>query len=146
MRRAKHWPRRFPLSAVFFCLALAAFAVRPGLEPPVFAAPKAPKAKKSEPQPVTDTLVKVTTFTEAGATLRGVKVKLLPADKDGNVVKGKALEGVTNNMGEFPFHVPKTEVHYVLQAEARGFETTVKAVHARGEDQQDVFLQLPARK
>jgi hypothetical protein len=99
-----------------------------------------------EPQPVTDTLIKVTTFSEIGATLRGAKVKLLPADKDGNPVKGKAQQGVTNNMGEYPFHVPKTEATYVLRAEAKGFVTTDKVVTARGEDQLDIFLQLPARK
>jgi hypothetical protein len=102
--------------------------------------------KAKDPQPVTDTLIKVTTFSEIGATLRGASVKLLPADKDGNPVKGKAQQGVTNNMGEYPFRVPKTEATYVLRAEAKGFVTTDKVVTARGEDQLDIFLQLPARK
>jgi hypothetical protein len=101
---------------------------------------------KKDPQPVTDTLIKVTTFSEIGATLRGAKVKLLPSDKDGNPVKGKAQQGVTNNMGEYPFLVPKAEATYVLRAEAKGFVTTDKVVTAHGEDQLDIFLQLPARK
>jgi hypothetical protein len=102
--------------------------------------------KKDGPAPVTDTLIKVTTFTEMGGTLRGASVKLLPADKDGNPVKGKVLQGVTNSMGEFPFYVPKTEASYVLRAEAKGFVTTDKVVAVHGEDQLDVFLQLPGKK
>ena len=101
---------------------------------------------RKDSQPVTDTLIKVTTFSEIGATLRGATVKLLPADKNGNPVKGKARQGVTNNMGEYPFLVPKAEATYVLRAEAKGFVTTDKVVTAHGEDQLDVFLQLPVRK
>ncbi len=113
---------------------------------PLSASAKEKKTKDGEPQPVTDTLIKVTTFTELGSTLRGAKVKLLPADKDGNVMKGKVLQGITNGMGEYPFHVPKAEAKYVLEAEAKGFESVSKPVHARGEDQTDIFLQLPAKK
>lgn len=141
--RSYHWFTRrvlAPRSATLLLLCLFT-SIQPAL---TFAAEKAPK--KGETRPVTDTLVKVTTFTEAGATLRGASVKLRPADKDGNAIKGKTLEGVTNSMGEYPFHVPKTEARYVLQAEAHGFQPTVKAVHVQGEDQLDIFLQLPARK
>lgn len=119
-------------------LAISVFA------PPAPAGQK--KAKKGETQPVTDTLIKVTTFTEFGGTLRGASVKLLPADKDGNPVKGKTLQGATNGMGEYPFHVPKKEAAYVLRAEAKGFERTDKVVRVQGEDQLDVFMQLPEKK
>src|SRR5690606_106136 len=90
-----------------FATLLPASVLAPALSGAAFAAEK--KEKNTERQPVTDTLIKVTTFTELGGTLRGATLKLLPADNDGNAVKGKALEGVTNGMGEFPFHVPKTE-------------------------------------
>ncbi len=123
---------------------LPAFVSTPALSASAFAAEK--KDKNAERQPVTDTLIKVTTFTELGGTLRGATLKLLPADNDGNAVKGKALQGVTNGMGEFPFHVPKTEAKYVLRAQAKGFEPAEKMVEVRGEDQLDVFLQLPVRK
>lgn len=129
----------------FALLLIASPAAFTLLDPPSASA-KEKKAEKGEPQPVADTLIKVTTFTEIGGTLRGATVKLLPADKDGNPTKGKALRGVTNGMGEYPFHVPKTEAMYVLQAEAKGFESVSKVVHARGEDQTDIFLQLPAKK
>lgn len=132
-----------------FTLLLMASLLPPAactlIDPPSASA-KEKKAEKGESRPVTDTLIKVTTFTEIGGTLRGATVKLLPADKDGNPTKGKALRGVTNGMGEYPFHVPKTEATYVLQAEAKGFESVSKVVHARGEDQTDIFLQLPAKK
>lgn len=127
-----------------FATLLPASVFVPALPVSAFAAEE--KEKNEGRQPVTDTLIKVTTFTELGATLRGATLKLLPADDDGNAVKGKALQGVTNGMGEFPFHVPKTEAKYVLRAQAKGFEAAEKLVQVRGEDQLDVFLQLPARK
>ena len=105
----------------------------------------AQKKGKGKAEPVSDTLILVTTFSELGQTLRGARVRLYPADNEGNVVKGKAKDGRTNNMGEFPFRVPKTEARYVLVAEMKGFTRTEKVVHVVGEDQQDVFLQLPAR-
>jgi hypothetical protein len=105
----------------------------------------AQKKGKEKTEAITDTLILVTTFSELGQTLRGARVRLYPADKDGNVVKGKAKDGRTNNMGEIPFRVPKTEARYVLVAEMKGFTRTEKVVHVVGEDQQDVFLQLPAR-
>lgn len=135
---------RGPLARLLIGAVALAVALSLCFPPAVSAKEK--KAKKGEPQPVTDTLIKVTTFTELGSTLRGATVKLRPADKDGNVVKGKALQGTTNGMGEYPFHVPKTEAKYVLEAEAKGFESVSKLVHARGEDQTDIFLQLPAKK
>jgi hypothetical protein len=112
----------------------------------LFSAPSSAGQKKKESKPVTDTLIKVTTFTEIGATLRGAEVELLPADKEGKPIKGKRLRGATNNMGEYPFYVPKNEATYVLRAEAKGFQITEKVVNAVGEDQIDVFLQLPAKK
>ena len=112
----------------------------------LFAAPSRAGQKKKESKPVTDTLIKVTTFTEIGSTLRGAEVELLPADKEGKPIKGKRLRGATNNMGEYPFYVPKSEATYVLRAEAKGFQITEKVVNAVGEDQIDVFLQLPAKK
>lgn len=139
-RRA--WLRAIPMLTVGAFLLAAAFSLLDAR----IASAKDKKAGKGEPPPVTDTLIKVTTFTELGSTLRGATVKLLPADKDGNARKGKTLQGVTNGMGEYPFHVPKTEAKYVLQAEAKGFESVSKVVHAQGEDQTDIFLQLPAKK
>lgn len=112
----------------------------------LFSGPSSAGQKKKESKPVTDTLIKVTTFTEIGATLRGAEVELLPADKEGKPIKGKRLRGATNNMGEYPFYVPKNEATYVLRAEAKGFQITEKVVNAVGEDQIDVFLQLPAKK
>jgi hypothetical protein len=110
-----------------------------------FEAGAAQKKGKQDAERVPDTLILVSTFSEVGQTLRGARVRLFPADKDGNIVKGKALDGRTNNMGEFPFHVPKTEARYVVVAEMKGFARTEKAVHVVGEDQQDVFIQLPAK-
>ncbi|MCL4783646.1 MAG: hypothetical protein KJZ70_11490 [Bryobacterales bacterium] len=139
-------PRKIsgPLARLGIAMLLLALALAAPC--PLSASAKEKKTKDGEPQPVTDTLIKVTTFTELGSTLRGAKVKLLPADKDGNVMKGKVLQGITNGMGEYPFHVPKAEAKYVLEAEAKGFESVSKPVHARGEDQTDIFLQLPAKK
>lgn len=133
-----------PFARVPFAILLLAVAL--AVPSPLSASAKEKKAKDGAPQPVTDTLIKVTTFTELGSTLRGATVKLYAADKDGNVLKGKPLQGVTNGMGEYPFHVPKAEAKYVLQAEAKGFERVSKLVHAQGEDQTDIFLQLPAKK
>lgn len=110
---------------------------------PVYAAPSRKKDKEKKAAGVQDTLVLVTAFSETGQTLRGARVWLYPGDAAGNIVKGKSVDGQTNNMGEIPFHVPKTEAHYVLVAEQKGFERTQKQVSVRGEDQLDVFLQLP---
>ncbi len=101
--------------------------------------------KKAPPAKVQDTLILVSTFAETGQTLRGARVRLYPGDADGKVAKGKHLEGRTNHVGEFPFHVPKTEANYVLVAEMNGFARTEKSVKVHGEDQLDVFLQLPAK-
>ena len=139
-------PRKSPGPLVRLGIAMRLLAVALAAPCPLSASAKEKKAKDGAPQPVTDTLIKVTTFTEIGSTLRGATVKLYPADKNGKVMKGKHLEGVTNGMGEYPFHVPKADANYVLQAEAKGFERVSKLVHARGEDQTDIFLQLPARK
>lgn len=107
----------------------------------------APQKKgKSSPERVPDTLILVSTFSEAGQVLRGTRVRLYPADGDGKVIKGKVLEGQTNNMGEFPFHVPKSDAHYVLVAELKGFIRTEKPIAVRQEDQLDVFVQLPVQK
>lgn len=108
------------------------------------ASPAQKRGKQAEG--VQDTLILVTTFSENGQTLRGARVWLYPGDADGNIVKGKSLDGRTNNMGELPFHVPKTEANYVLVAEQKGFERIQKPVKVQGEDQVDVFLQLPASR
>jgi hypothetical protein len=105
------------------------------------AGPAQKRDKKAEKVP--DTLILVTTFSEQGHTLRGARVWLYPGDKDGNIVKGKSRDGNTNNMGEIPFHVPKTNAHYVLVAEQKGFERVQQPVHVQGEDQVDIFLRLP---
>lgn len=102
--------------------------------------------KKNEKQPAPNTLILVSAFAETGQTLRGASLRLTPADKDGKPVKGKKQSGFTNNMGEYPFHVPKTEAHYVLRAEAKGFEPVEKVVSVSGEDQVDIFLRLPPKK
>lgn len=113
----------------------------------IVAADASPQKKgKSSPQRVPDTLILVSTFSDAGQTLRGTRVRLYPANQQGEIVKGKVLEGQTNNMGEFPFHVPKTDAHYVLVAEIKGFARTQKHVTVQQEDQLDVFLQLPAAR
>jgi hypothetical protein len=106
----------------------------------------AQKKAKQPPTQVQDTLIQVTTFAETGQTLRGARVWLHPADAEGNIVKGKRLEGQTNHVGEYPFYVPKAEASYVVAAEMKGFQRTEKLVKVHGEDQQDVFLQLPAKK
>lgn len=104
------------------------------------------KKSKQKPQPVPDTLILVSTFAETGQTLRGVRVRLYPADREGNIVKGKPLDGQTNNMGEYPFHVPKSDGNYVLIAELKGFARTEKPVSVQGEDQLDIFLQMPGER
>ncbi|MCW5965922.1 MAG: hypothetical protein KIT83_17925 [Bryobacterales bacterium] len=124
---------------VWLVLVLAAFLFMP------LPVAGGQKKGKTPPQKVADTLILVSTFAETGQTLRGARVRLYPADAEGNIVKGKALEGQTNHVGEYPFHVPKTEGTYVLVAEMKGFTRTEKSVKVQGEDQLDVFLQLPAK-
>ncbi len=110
------------------------------------AEPVGQKQGKKQPAKVTDTLIQVSTFAETGQTLRGARVQLHPADAEGKIAKGKRLEGQTNHVGEYPFYVPKTEASYVLVAEMKGFMRTEKLVKVQGEDQLDIFLQLPAKQ
>ena len=104
------------------------------------------KKGKGAKERVPDTLILVSTFAETGQTLRGVRVRLYPADADGNTVKGRTLDGQTNNMGEFPFHVPQTEATYVLVAEIKGFARTEKPVKVQGEEKLDIFVQMPVAR
>lgn len=128
-----------PLSR-FVLLTLAGLVLLAGS---VVSSASPPQKREKKTEKVSDTLILVTTFSEQGHTLRGARVWLYPGDKDGNIVKGKSKDGRTNNMGEIPFHVPKTNAHYVLVAEQKGFERVQKPVQVQGEDQLDVFLQLP---
>lgn len=129
-----------PQLNAWLVLLLAVFVILP------LAEAGAQKKGKTPPEKVPDTLILVSTFAETGQTLRGARVRLYPADAEGQVVKGKPLEGQTNHVGEYPFHVPKTEALYVLVAEMKGFTRTEKPVKVQGEDQLDVFLQLPVKQ
>jgi len=80
-------------------------------------------------------IVAGTVFREPGFALADAKVVLLAGPK-------KVQETLTNQRGEFVFHVPAKQAKYVVKATMKGYRPEEKETAIQGEERVDVNLAL----
>lgn len=84
-----------------------------------------------------------TVFRETGFALPNAAVIVLPDTSwDASAAKVKKLDGVSNGRGEFAFHLPAVNMHYIVKVSAKGYRSAEKPVTVQGEDRIDVTFQL----
>jgi hypothetical protein len=89
--------------------------------------------KKTDTEPYA--LVSGTVFRDPGFALPNATVTLTPAEPQGtSTTKIKKLQTVSNGRGEFVFHVPPIDMHYLVRAVANGYHEEEKSVQVQGEN------------
>ncbi|MCZ2150101.1 MAG: carboxypeptidase-like regulatory domain-containing protein [Bryobacterales bacterium] len=87
-----------------------------------------------------------TVFRDPGFAFPGVSIVLQPDAEAGTSVKVKKMKAVSDNRGEFAFHVPAAPMRYKLSASAQGYVSDERLVTISGEERQDVYFTLKAGK
>jgi len=119
--------RRNGRAAILVYLSMWAIAVP---QPPAQAKPSA------------YAIIAGTVFRENGLSLRGASVTLSRKDAP----KFKKLHAVSDERGEFAFHVPPVESSFRVEASMKGFQTVTKETSIRGEERMELSLVLAEAK
>jgi hypothetical protein len=131
MTRTKTRKRRKRKKKIGISLLLALIAILPDAQA---------AKKKTETEPYA--LVSGTIFRDPGFALSNATVTLTPDQPRDASTKIKKLQTVSNSRGEFVFHIPPINMHYIVRAVANGYHEEEKSVEVQGETRVEVTLSL----
>jgi hypothetical protein len=106
---------------------------------------------KKKPALDTYAMVSVSVFDDGGYALAGANLTLAPegqssssADSSPDKAKGKIkpMEAVSGERGEYVFRVPPGPMHYMVTANAKGYQSQRKSVSVEDQERVEVTFQL----
>lgn len=132
MRKKKKMPKmRIGIRTVSFA-ALLLIALLP---------PNA--AAKKKPALDTYAIVSGSVFDDRGYAFPDADVTLAPDVQSGaSSAKLKPMQSVSDERGEFVFHVPPGPMHYTVKVDAKGFRSQSKSAAVEDQERVEVTFQL----